>query len=149
MPFFATLFMAAAFFYFQYTYSKLKVIDFSEFVFYGEDFIFTPKEAEYIVLLYNSKVSRFDQVAKAIPSESGDIILAIDFYQNKNQTPSGNILPVSAGMNTLLRLSKYFRIDKIPAYFRIKQKSGVKYTQDSKIYSDFKGESKKNIKETK
>lgn len=149
MPFFATLFMAAAFFYFQYTYTKLKVIDFSEFVFYGSDFVFSPKESEYIVLLYNSKVSGFAQIAKAVPNESGLTILAIDFYQNKNQTPSENVVPLSAGINTLLKLSRIFRVDKIPAYFRIKQKKATKYAQDSKIYSDFVGESKSESKDKK
>ena len=138
MPFFATLFMAAMFFYFQYTYTKFKVIDFSEFVFYGKDYIFAPTEAEYIILLYNSKTSKFSEVAKAVPNESGLKILALDFYQNKNQNPSGNIIPISAGMNTLLRFSKVFKIDKIPAYFRIKHKKATKYTQDSRIYSDLK-----------
>lgn len=143
MPFFATLFMAAAFFYFQYNYTKLKVIDFSEFAFYGQDFIFSPKDAEYIVLLYNSKVSQFAKLAKAVPNESGLTILAIDFYQNKNQAPSGNIVPLSAGMNTLLKLSRIFKIEKIPAYFKIRQKKAIKYAQDSKIYSDFVSEIKK------
>lgn len=142
MPFFATLFMAAAFFYFQYTYTKLKVIDFSELVFYGKESIFSPKETEYIVLFYNSKVSNFVDVAKTIPNDEGWTILAIDFYQNKNQTPSDNIVPLSAGMNTLLKLSKIFRIDKVPSYLRIKQKSATKYTQDSRIYSDLKIKSK-------
>ena len=137
MPFFATLFMAAMFFYFQFTFEKFKTIDFSEFVFYGEDYIFTPTEAEYIILLYNSKSSNFIDVAKNVPNDDGRTILAIDFYQNKNQQNNQNILPLSAGMNTLLKFSKRFRIDTIPAYFHIKQKSATKYTQDSRIYSDF------------
>lgn len=149
MPFFATLFMAAAFFYFQYTYTKLKVIDFNELVFYGKESIFSPQESEYIILLYNSKVSQFAQIAKSVPNESGLTILAIDFYQNKNQTPSENIVPLSAGMNTLLKLSRIFRVDKIPVYFRIKHKKATKYAQDSKIYSDFVGESKSKSKEIK
>ena len=140
MPFFATLFMAVAFFYFQYNYTKLKVIDFSEFAFYGSDFVFSPKESEYIVLLYNSKVSQFAQIAKAVPNESGLTILAIDFYQNKNQSPSGNVIPLSAGMNTLLKMSRIFKVDKIPSYFRIKQQKATKYAQDSKIHSDFVSE---------
>lgn len=140
MPFFATLFMAAAFFYFQYNYTKLKVMDFSEFAFYGSDFVFSPKESEYIVLLYNSKVSKFAQIAKAVPNESGLTILAIDFYQNKNQSPNGNVIPLSAGMNTLLKMSRIFKVDKIPSYFRIKQQKATKYAQDSKIHSDFVSE---------
>lgn len=134
--------MAAAFFYFQYTYSKFKVIDFSEFVFYGKDYIFTPQEAEYIILLYNSKSSKFIDIAKNVPNDDGAMILAIDYYQNTNQTNSDNITPLSAGMNTLLKFSKRFKIDTIPAYFRIKQKSAMKYTQDSRIYSDFSKEKK-------
>lgn len=143
MPFFATLFMAVAFFYFQYTYTKFKVIDFGEFVFYGRDYIFKPTRAEYIILLYNSKSNNFIDVAKNIPNDDGHTILAIDFYQNTNQQNSENILPLSAGMNTLLKFSKRFRIDTIPAYFHIKQKSATKYTQDSKIYSDFLVKDKK------
>lgn len=132
MPFFATLFMAVAFFYFQYTYTRFKIVDFNEFVFYGSESIFSPTEEEYIVLLYNSKSSSFIELAKKV-QDSKATILAIDFYQNTKQKGVDNVIPLSAGMNTLLKFSRVLKVDSLPAVFRIKRKSIAKYTQDSKI----------------
>lgn len=124
--------MAAAFFYFQYSYTKLRGIDFNNIVFYGNGYIFSPQEEEYIVILYNSKSSNFLDIAKKIPNDDKLKILAIDYYQNTKQDIINNIIPLSAGMNTLLKFSKIFKIDKIPVYFSIKRKSGTKFMQDSK-----------------
>ncbi|RDU63148.1 hypothetical protein [Helicobacter sp. MIT 14-3879] len=132
-PFFATLFMAIVFFYFQYSYTKLKIIDFSDVVFYGKDYIFSPSEKEYIIILYNSKSSNFLDIAKKVPNDSNLKILAIDYYQNTKQEIINNIIPLSAGINTLLKFNRIFRIDKIPMYFKIKQKNAYKFTQDSKM----------------
>lgn len=124
--------MAAAFFYFQYSYTKLRNIDFNSVVFYGNGYIFSPEENEYIVILYNSKSSSFLDIAKKVPNDDKLKILAIDYYQNTKQDITNNIIPLSAGMNTLLKVSKIFRIDKIPVYFSIKRKSGMKFMQNSK-----------------
>lgn len=136
MPFFAVLFMAAAFFYFQYTYSKFKIVDFSKCVFYGREFIFTPTDEQYIVLLYNSKVSKITELAKAVRGEFGDegaMILAIDYYQNTAQISENGVIALSAGMDTLLKFSAIFKIENIPSVFKIKKQSISKYAQDSKI----------------
>ena len=126
--------MAAAFFYFQYTYTKFKIVDFSECVFYGKEFIFTPTDEQYIVLLYNSKVSKFAPLAKEAQSEFGDaVVLAIDYHQNTAQSGENGIVALSAGMDTLLKFSAIFKIDKVPSAFKIKKKSISKYAQDSKI----------------
>lgn len=136
MPFFATLFMAAAFFYFQYTYTKFKVVDFSKCVFYGKEFIFTPTDEQYIVLLYNSKVSSFKDLAKQVRGEFGSegaVILAIDYYQNTALSGENGVIALSAGMDTLLKFSAIFKIENVPSAFKIKKKSISKYAQDSKI----------------
>lgn len=125
--------MAIVFFYFQYSYTKLKIIDFSDVVFYGKDYIFSPSEKEYIIILYNSKSSNFLDIAKKVPNDSNLKILAIDYYQNTKQEIINNIIPLSAGINTLLKFNRIFRIDKIPMYFKIKQKNAYKFTQDSKM----------------
>lgn len=125
--------MAVAFFYFQWNYTKFKSIDFNNIVFYGKDYIFSPLENEYIVILYNSKSSSFVELAKEIPNKENLKILAIDFYQNTNKEITNNIIPLSAGMNTLLKFSNIFKINKIPVYFKIKRKNDSKFTQNSKI----------------
>ncbi len=125
--------MAVAFFYFQWNYTKFKSIDFNNIVFYGKDYIFSPLENEYIVILYNSKSSSFVELAKEIPNKKNLKILAIDFYQNTNKEITNNIIPLSAGMNTLLKFSNIFKINKIPVYFKIKRKNDSKFTQNSKI----------------
>lgn len=133
MPFFATLFLAAGFFYFQWSYTKFKFIDFQKTSFYGKDYIFSPLDEEYIIILYNSKSSDMLSLSKKIPNESNLKIMAIDFYQNTNNDIVGNVIPLSAGMDTLLQLSNKFKITKLPVYFKIKRESMNKFVQNSKI----------------
>ncbi|MGX2983256.1 hypothetical protein [Helicobacter sp. 23-1045] len=137
MPFVATLFAAAAFFYFQYTFTKFKVVDFSKLVFYEKQGIFHPSDDEYIVLLYNSKVDKFTNLAPKTQNLGENLaILAIDYHQNTSQNSADGITPISSGMNTLLKFSRIFGIDEVPVAFRIKkssENSASKYAQDSKI----------------
>ena len=58
---------------------------------------------------------------------------AIDFYQNINNDTKDNIIPLSAGMDTLLSLSNNFRVTNLPVYFLIEKKSSFKFIQISKI----------------
>ena len=125
--------MAASFFYFQWTFSKFRFIDFQNNVLYGKDYIFSPLDEEYIVFFYNSKSSNVFDIAKKIPNENNLRILAIDFYQDTDKNIKDNIIPLSAGMNTLLKLSNDFRITKLPAYFLIQKKSSFKFIQISKV----------------
>lgn len=143
MPFFATLFLAAWFFYFQWSYTKFKFIDFQKTAFYGKDYIFSPLDEEYIIILYNSKSSDILSLSKKIPNESNLKIMAIDFYQNTNNDIVGNVIPLSAGMDTLLQLSNKFKITKLPVYFKIKRESMNKFVQNSRITNI------KNITKTK
>ncbi|RDU58427.1 hypothetical protein [Helicobacter sp. MIT 99-5507] len=133
LPFFAVLFLAASFFYFQWTFSKFKFIDFQNSVLYGKDYIFSPLNDEYIVIFYNSKSSNIFDIIKKIPNEYNLEILAIDFYQDTNKDIKDNIIPLSAGMNTLLKLSNNFHITNLPSYFLIKKKSSFKFIQISKV----------------
>lgn len=134
-PFAAIFFGAVAFFYFQWVYSKHKIIDFNKVVLYGLDDVFVPKDDEYIMLLYNSKSLALEQIKQKINNISNsDIkILAIDFYQQINNKNDKNLIPLSAGMETLLSISNLFKITKLPSFFSIKKKSDNKYTQNSKI----------------
>lgn len=125
--------MAAAFFYFQWNYTKFKTIDFEESVFYGKDYIFLPQKDEYLVLLYNSKISDAFVLAREIPNDAKIPIIAIDFYQNTAQIPKDSVIPISAGMNTLLKFANSFKITSLPVYFEIKRKSVNKFSQNSKI----------------
>lgn len=133
LPFFAVLFLAAVFFYFQWTYSKFKFIDFNDYVFYGRDYIFSPLDDKYIVVFYNSKLDNVFDITRNIPNSSNLKILAIDFYQNIDNDIKGNVVPLSSGMDTLLRLSNNFRVVSLPVYFLIEKKSSFKFIQISKI----------------
>lgn len=95
-----------------------------------------PTDEQYIVLLYNSKVSSFKDLAKEARGEFGDegaMILAIDYYQNTAQSSENGVIALSAGMDTLLKFSAIFKIENIPSVFKIKKQSISKYAQDSKI----------------
>lgn len=133
-PFFAALLLAASFFYFQWSYTKLKTIDFEKNVFYGKGYIFSPEDDEYMVMMYNSKSSDFRELVAKIPDKGDLKILAIDFYQNINQESSNQAIPLSAGMNTLLKTANIFKITALPVYFTIKRKSLSVFFQDTKIY---------------
>lgn len=125
--------MAASFFYFQWTYTKFKSIDFDKNVFYGKNYIFTPLDDEYIIILYNSKSSNILDLSKKISNESNLKIIAVDFYQNTEKEIIDNVIPVSSGMNTLLQLANKFKIVKIPVFFKVKRESLFKFIQNSRI----------------
>ncbi|RAX54182.1 hypothetical protein CCY99_03990 [Helicobacter sp. 16-1353] len=133
LPFFATLLLAAWFFYFQWSSTKFRTIDFQKIAFYGKDYIFSPIDEEYIMVLYNSKSSDIISLTRKIPNETNLKIIAIDFYQNRDNDAIDNIIPLSAGMDTLLQLSNKFKITKLPVYFKIKRESVNEFIQDSKI----------------
>lgn len=131
-PFFAAFFIAASFFYFQWSYTKFKTIDFQKNVFYGKGYIFLPEDDEYIVMMYNSKANDMMDLVAKIPHNDMKI-LAIDFYQNTNQDIKDNVIPLSAGMNTLLKVSHTFKITNLPVYFAIKRKQSSIFFQNTSI----------------
>ncbi|WP_146744935.1 hypothetical protein [Helicobacter sp. 16-1353] len=85
------------------------------------------------MVLYNSKSSDIISLTRKIPNETNLKIIAIDFYQNRDNDAIDNIIPLSAGMDTLLQLSNKFKITKLPVYFKIKRESVNEFIQDSKI----------------
>lgn len=137
-PFFIILFVSAYFFYFQWSFTKFRYIDFEKSIFYGNGYIFSPDKDIYLVIMYNSKTDSFFKLSSLINSRIVDII-AIDFHQETRQNSINNIIPVSTKSDTLLQLIHTFDINRLPIYFIIRRKNNMKFVQDSKIFDIVKG----------
>ncbi len=128
--FFGAAMIALAFAYYNYTFSKYKFFDFKKEIFYEKRDIFNPKEKFYTVVVYSSNMQDIKEITKKIKTKN--IILAIDLYQKRfNQEDS--IIPITAGMNTLLKFVQKFNIYSVPSFFDIKRLKNGHYKQDSSI----------------
>jgi len=128
--FFGAAMIALAFAYYNYTFSKYKFFDFKKEIFYEKRDIFNPKEKFYTVVIYSSNMQDIKEITKKIKTKN--IILAIDLYQKRfNQEDS--IIPITAGMNTLLKFVQKFNIYSVPSFFDIKRLKNGHYKQDSSI----------------
>ena len=96
--FIAALLLAIYFFYFKWSYSRFNSIDFESSVFYGDKYIFSPSDDEYLILIYSSKT--IDIESTKLSNEDGLKVIAIDLYQNTKLKISNNIIPLSASINT-------------------------------------------------
>lgn len=139
MPFFIILFVAAYFFYFQWSFTKLKYIDFSKSIFYGDGYIFSPDKDSYMVIVYNSKVDNFLSLSSIIKNNDSLDIIAIDFHQDIKQSIVNNIIPLSAKSDTLLNMIHTFNINRLPVFFLITRKDNMRFMQYSKIFDIVKG----------
>ena len=128
--FFGAAMIALAFAYYNYTFSKYKFFDFNQEVFYEKRDIFKPKEEFYTVIVYSSNMQNFKEIAKKIKTTNP--IIAIDLYQ-KRFNKEDSIIPLTAGMNTLLKFVQKFNIYSVPSFFDIKRVKGSRYKQDSSI----------------
>lgn len=129
--FFGALMIASAFAYYNYKFSEYKFIDFEKIVFYEKADIFRPKHETYTVLVYSSNR---DDLQKTLPKlKKTTPILAIDMFQQDRSGEVGNVLHVSAGMNTLLAFIQRFNIYEVPTFFRLKKHGKYLYKQDSPI----------------
>ncbi|WP_456323757.1 hypothetical protein [Hydrogenimonas sp.] len=124
--------IAAAFAYYNYKYSQYRFINFKETILYTKSKIFEPKAERYIVVAYSSHMGDIED--KLEPLARKNEVLAIDLYQNRRRK-EGNIIYLTAGTNTLLKIIHRFHIREVPSYFMIKkQNDNGLYKQDSKIY---------------
>ena len=128
--FFGAAMIALAFAYYNYTFSKYKFFDFKEDIFYEKRDIFTPKENLYTIIIYSSNMQNFKDIAKKIKTTNP--IIAIDLYQ-KRFNKEDSIIPLTAGMNTLLKFVQKFNIYSVPSFFDIKRVKDSRYKQDSSI----------------
>ncbi len=128
--FFGAAMIAAAFAYSNWRYSEYKFIDFSKLLFYTKKDIFTPKQDVYTVVVYSSKMQKFDTILEKISKDN--TILAIDMFQGK-RGKDGNVIYVSSGMNTILKVVQQFNIYDLPSAFRIKRFQKENFKQDSLI----------------
>lgn len=129
--FFGALMIASAFAYFNYKFAEYKFIDFKKMVFYKKADIFSPKNETYTVVVYSSNR---DDLKKVLPKLKTDSpILAIDLYQRNRSGEEGDIVYVSAGINTLLSFVQRFNIYEVPSLFRLKKNGAYLYKQDSPI----------------
>lgn len=138
-PFFIILFAAAYFFYFQWSFTKFKYIDFSKSIFYGDGYIFSPNKDSYLVIVYNSKTDNFLTLSSIIKNDNDLDIIAIDFHQNIKQSIVNNVIPLSAKSDTLLNIIHTFNINRLPVFFLITRKYNMKFMQYSNIFDVMKG----------
>lgn len=128
--FFGAAMIAAAFAYSNYRYSEYKFINFSDLIFYTKKDIFLPTNDKYTVVIYSSNMQDFNTIIDKISKENP--ILAIDMFQ-QNRGQDGNVLYMSSGMNTILKVIQRFNVYDLPSAFRIKRFKDNNYKQDSLI----------------
>ena len=78
--FFGAAMIATAFAYFNYKFSEYKFIDFSQWILYEKQALFTPDEPYYTLIFYNSKVQ---SPAELLQGTQRYPVLAIDYAQQK------------------------------------------------------------------
>jgi hypothetical protein len=122
------LLVAAAFFYYNYKFSQFKFLDFKTTILYEKNDIFTPKQDNYYMLIFSSKMNDVNKLLSKIPKNHP--IIAIDMYQKSFDNKKGVIF-VRAGTNTIIDIIQKFNIYKIPVYFAIKRYNKTLFKQDS------------------
>ena len=120
--------MASAFFYYNYKFSQFKFLDFKHTILYEKNNIFNPKQDNYYMLIFSSKMDNVDKLLSQIPKNYP--IIAIDMYQRSFNNKKGVIF-VRAGTNTIIDIIQKFNIYKIPVYFAIKRYNKTLFKQDS------------------
>ena len=121
--------VAAFFFYYNYKFQEYKFVDFNKLIFYTKNDIFVPKEDEYYLLLFSSRMSDINELIKKIPNDYP--ILAIDIYQKRENFK--NIIYTTAGINTIIKLIQYLNIYEVPVVVKIKRYNKNLYKQDSPL----------------
>jgi hypothetical protein len=128
--FFGAAMIAGAFAYSNWRFSEYKFIDFSKLIFYTKKDIFTPKQDIYTVVIYSSKMQKFDTILDKISKENP--IIAIDMFQEK-RGQKDSVIYVTSGMNTILKVIQSFNVYELPTAFRIKRFKGSNFKQDSMV----------------
>ncbi len=130
--FFGAAMIAGAFAWYNYKFSQYRFINLKETVLYTKSQIFEPVDDDYLVVVYSSHMGPIDGALKRLAAKHK--VLAIDCYQNR-RAREGNVIYLTAGTNTLLKIIHRFHIREVPGYFMLKKQNdrGL-YKQDSKVY---------------
>jgi len=124
--------VASAYAYFNFKFSEYRFIDFDKYVFYGKEEIFTPKEDNYLLLMYSSHDKTHIQKIKDLKVEYK--IIAIDIHQKRFKSDE-NISYVSTGINSAVNIIQKFNIYNLPSLLFIKKDKNIRYKQDSTVES--------------
>jgi len=132
--FFGALMVALAFAYYNHKFSQYNFIDFKKTVLYSNNAVFQASAEEYAVIIYSSKKDDYKSAVKALKNKKIPIIAIDLFMENRGSTE--NVIFLTAGTNTLLKLIHRFAIRKVPSFFLIKRenKNGL-YKQNSEIFT--------------
>lgn len=135
---FVVIFVVGAFLYYQYSFTSVSKINFSEDSFYQkqEDSInsFEPQDSQYKLCFYSSfSPNSTDFLTKNI--QETPILLAIDFYQQNQETQKyiPNLVELKISSNLMLKLIHEFDLRVLPQCFLLKRES-----KDSKLYIHLK-----------
>lgn len=126
--------MVGAFIYYQYSFTSMIKIDFTQDSFYtdtnGSLSLFTPESKHYNLCIYNSFLKeQEDFLQKNLKNEIP--LLGIDFYQQgQNIFKEKNFNLVRISSTLMLKLIHGFNIKTLPQCFVIKQddKNPMQYT---------------------
>jgi len=121
--------VAAFFFYYNYKFKEYKFIDFNKIVLYEKHKIFEPKEQEYTVIIFSSRMNDINELTKKIKTKYP--ILAIDIYQQRKDYK--NIIYTTAGINTIIKIIQFLNIYQLPVTLNIKRYNKKLYKQDSPL----------------
>lgn len=125
--------MAISFAYYNYTFSKLRFIDFGQIVFYtGDSDIFVPTKDNYLMVFYSSLQSTSEEVLARLNSPKNIDILIVDLAQDKKPSHN-NTTYLTTGINNILKLVKLLRIEHSPSALMIKKHKNQLYKQSTLI----------------
>jgi hypothetical protein len=121
--------VAAFFFYYNYKFKEYKFLDFNKIILYEKHNIFEPKEKEYTLIIFSSRMNNLNDLIKKINTKYP--ILAIDIYQQRKDFK--NVIYTTAGINTIIKIIQYLNIYQVPVALNIKQYNKKLYKQDSPL----------------
>jgi len=121
--------VAAFFFYYNYKFKEYKFLDFNKIILYEKHNIFEPKEKEYTLIIFSSRMNNLNDLIKKINTKYP--ILAIDIYQQRKDFK--NAIYTTAGINAIIKIIQYLNIYQVPVALNIKQYNKKLYKQDSPL----------------
>jgi len=121
--------VAAFFFYYNYKFKEYKFLDFDKLVLYEKHKIFEPKEQEYTLIIFSSRMNDIEKLRKKINTKYP--ILAVDIYQQRKDYK--NIIYTTAGINTIIKIIQFLNIYEVPVALNIKRYHKKLYKQDSPL----------------
>ena len=128
--FIGALLVASFFAYQNYRFAKFKFINFSNTILYTQNDIFTPKQDNYYILIFSSKMGNPYKLLQKIENKENYPILILDFY-GKIYKGDKNKIFLRTGTNQIISIIRKFNIKEIPVYFSIKKYNNKLFKQDS------------------